>query len=216
MRVSAVRRSTVMSNSKIQPFLRSGVWVTFHDRYAQAAVRALNELVEGEATCLRSEQRLKAEGKDPSLIEYLTMKDREKLEVLSVTVEILCCMSVEAFLNFYGIVRLGDEFYRRNYERLGITEKLAALLATCQNVLLPEKTEIANVARKMFDRRNNLVHPKSKSITHKVPEHLTQAIDSIVEAKNRVEDMKEFFNLFKDYDKETEPIIESILRVEEA
>ncbi len=123
-----------MNQARVESFLRSGIWTTPHDLYSQAAFRALDRLLKEEEECLRTEERLKAKGEEPSVISYLTMAARENMQILSVSVEIFCCMSVEAFLNFYGVVRLGEEFFKRNYERLGITQKLEALLATCQGV----------------------------------------------------------------------------------
>lgn len=196
-----------MTFSTVQPFLRHGVWTTLHDRYGQAAIHALQELVEAKATYIERETKLKSDNQDPNLISYLMMEDGEQLEVMSVTVEILCCMSVEAFLNFYGVVRLGEEFYHRTFERLGILQKLPTLVATCQDILLPRGAEIATVIKRMFERRNSLVHPKAKDVSGGVHAHPDQADDSVTPAKNMVEDMRRFFRLFNDLDNDVGVIV---------
>ena len=70
-------------------------------------------------------------------------------------------MSVGAFLNLYGVCRLGEKFYKRNLERSGIVAKLQMLLASCDGILLPADAEITTLLTKISQKRNQLVHPKS-------------------------------------------------------
>ena len=193
-----------MSTRNIEPLSRSGAWNTEYFTYHKAALSALEELVRKAVNLQVHVEELKSQYQDPHYVFYLTMDRREKLEVLSVTVEIFCCMSVEAFLNFYGFVRLGEEFFKQNYERIGITQKLGALLATSQQILLPKDAEITKLVRKMFDRRNALVHPKTKEVDLSKPAPET---DIIAEAQQRVSEMKQFYQLFVGYDSEAEQII---------
>jgi hypothetical protein len=71
-------------------------------------------------------------------------------------------MAAEALLNFYGVVRLGETFYKRNLERMSIIPKLELLIAICDNKLLPKDAEISLVLRRVSERRNALVHPKPR------------------------------------------------------
>src|SRR2546426_9538898 len=73
-------------------------------------------------------------------------------------------MDLESFLNVYGVVRLGEAFYARHYERLGIGSKLAAILGTCCNTLLTPDDEISKVVSCLFEQRNALVHPKTREV----------------------------------------------------
>src|SRR5687768_6963451 len=44
---------------------------------------------------------------------------------------VLAAMSIEGFLNFYGTVRFGEEFFKTNFERLSPHQKLPAIVAGC-------------------------------------------------------------------------------------
>jgi hypothetical protein len=123
-------------------------------------------------------------------------------------------MSVEAFLNYYGVKLIGEESYKRTYEKIGITQKLEILLAIHKKVNLPRNSEITKLLRKMFDKRNNLVHPKTKEISF---DDLLQGNfgtlssdkDIIAEAVNRVQEMESFYRYFQEID----PEIKSLVRV---
>ena len=67
----------------------------------------------------------------------------DEIHGLSDSAVLFAAMAVESFLNFYGVVRLGEDFYSRNYERLGILQKLAAIVATCSGELLATDDEIS-------------------------------------------------------------------------
>jgi hypothetical protein len=190
-----------MSHRKVEPASRHGVWISHHNTYGQAALLALDKLVARAQEVEQKEQELRSEGTDPGYVTYLLSPDRDECHVLAVTTEIYCCMAIEAFLNFYGVVRLGEEFYKRNCERLGITEKLEILLAACENVLLEKGSEISRLLRKMFDRRNSLVHPKTKELTHlSLEQELSRSVDIVAEARQRVDELKRFVTLFAEYD----------------
>jgi hypothetical protein len=128
------------------------------------------------------------------LSEYL-----EKLEAfiaLSASAQVFCAMSVEALLNLYGVVRLGEEFYKRNLERSGVVPKLEILLATCDGILLPKDAELSALLRKISQKRNELVHPKSREFrvdrmdSANWPDELPKTVESAVT------DMERFFELF--------------------
>lgn len=74
------------------------------------------------------------------------------------------CMCFEAFLNFYGVRRLGQAYHKRFVERMGITEKLAYLLSIGTAETVSNDDEVIERCRRLFDARNALAHPKSKEI----------------------------------------------------
>ena len=75
------------------------------------------------------------------------------------------CMAIEGFLNLYGTVRLGEKRHKKLLERLGIVEKFCLLSLICTGNDLNPEDEICRSVRYVFDRRNALVHPKTKEIT---------------------------------------------------
>jgi hypothetical protein len=123
------------------------------------------------------------------------------------------CLAIESFLNYYGVVRLGEAFYVANYERLSATQKIAALLATCCGALVRKDSEIVTVVRQMFARRNALVHPTAREpkgdtpvarATHFV-ESVRQNVRDIEQPRAAVADMERFFVLMRKYDPAVKP-----------
>lgn len=86
------------------------------------------------------------------------------LEDMAAAAEIFAYMALEGFLNHYGAVCLGPDFYKANIERLGPDKKAAAILAITANVLLPPSDELMDLLADTSARRNQLVHPKSKPV----------------------------------------------------
>ncbi|MBU2590693.1 MAG: hypothetical protein KKC21_01565 [Nitrospinae bacterium] len=76
------------------------------------------------------------------------------------------CMTIEGFINNYGVRRLGEAFYKKNLERLGITEKLSLLILACIGKAIESNAVLMKKARALFDARNSLVHPKTKEFNH--------------------------------------------------
>jgi len=118
---------------------------------------------------------------------------------------VFSAMAVEGFLNYYGVKRLGNDFYRDNYERLNAHQKLSALVATCTGHLLPKHAELVTILRRLTERRNALVHPKAREVRpeakgvqpRRAPLHSAEAPTS---AADSVRDMERFFKLFAKLD----------------
>jgi hypothetical protein len=62
-----------------------------------------------------------------------------KRDLLSDAVKIFSAMAVGAFLNYYGVVRLGEDECASHFERLGLVPKLRTLLLVC-DFLSPNPT----------------------------------------------------------------------------
>lgn len=54
------------------------------------------------------------------------------------TVRIYAAMAVEGYLNFYGVLRLGQEVFDEHFERLGLVPKLRNLLLICDQLNIPK------------------------------------------------------------------------------
>ncbi len=75
-----------------------------------------------------------------------------------------CCMAVEAYLNYYGVRKFGEKFYKRTLERSGITEKLSNIILAVSGECIEPDDEIYREVKELFESRNRLVHPKTREI----------------------------------------------------
>jgi hypothetical protein len=71
-------------------------------------------------------------------------------------------MAVEGFLNYYGVVRMGEAEFARNFERLGLAAKLRALLLFCDSIRIADDDPLLTAVSNLTQYRNALVHPKTK------------------------------------------------------
>ena len=137
--------------------------------------------------------------------KVLFYQDKPKLEILCINIEIMCCMTVESFMNYYGIINLGNTIYKNTYERLGITQKLEILLAVCASSIIQNDSEILKIVRRMFERRNQLVHPKASRQNISISDMTKEKSRSVDEvppiqmAEQAINNMNRFFELFTEY-----------------
>jgi hypothetical protein len=99
-----------------------------------------------------------------SYIHYETDYLWHEAYKLATMVRIFACMSIEAFLNYYGTKCLGEDFYKQNIERLRISKKIAIIVALCSQSLIGKKDQLLIRLEAFFEIRNQLVHPKSRKI----------------------------------------------------
>jgi hypothetical protein len=105
-------------------------------------------------------------------------------------------MTVEGFLNYYGVVRLGEKEYIDHIERLGIIPKLRMLLLICDSLAVSEADSLVKIIKRIAQRRNLLVHPKAKELNGYIPADERPG-DKIPEAaREAVKDMEDFFREF--------------------
>jgi hypothetical protein len=89
-------------------------------------------------------------------------------DLLSDSVLIFAAMAVEAFLNYYGVVRMGEAEFARNFERLGVAAKLRSLLLFCDSIRITDDDPLLAAVNKLTQNRNALVHPKTKEVRNNV------------------------------------------------
>jgi hypothetical protein len=186
------------SKTSVLPFSRPGTWLVT-DGFRDRAHFCLDQVQAHDAEADRYFAHLKV---DP-LHRRRILKAADfpnALEFFSDSAVIAAAMAIEGFLNLYGVVRLGELFYQRNYERLSPAQKVAALLGTCCGVLIQKDNEIIQVAKRVFDRRNALVHPKSRDLGRK--DRASEAARQLPQqiAYDSVIDMERFATLFATYD----------------
>lgn len=195
-----------MSAATVQPIKRSGGWSGFHRLYRQAAHAAVADVKESHRKLGETWRRLDAPGGEIVLHEYMHQLDA--YIVLTATAELYCAMAVEALLNFYGVCRLGEEFYIRNLERSPIVAKLEMLLAACDGLIQPNDAELSVLLRRLSQQRNQLVHPKSREFKiERVPSD-SWADNAPKVVEQTATDMEKFFTLFAAINENTKAAVE--------
>jgi len=184
-----------MSKS-ILPYERHGAWTVSHPFYYDCAYRTLNEF---QATLLRlqaKEQELRVQYSDeeePLLTAFIYKETcdlhREAFKIATSSFLFLC-MCIESFINHYGTKRLGEEYYKRNLERVGITEKLSLLVVICHQTKLDPNDPMLKKTRALFDKRNELVHPKTKEFNFEKPEDFFSKHPKEINLQSDFDDME--------------------------
>jgi len=88
----------------------------------------------------------------------------EERNHLSDSVRIYAALSVEGFLNLYGMMRLGETAFKEHIERLGLIPKVKQLLFVCDGVKVDGNHALVASLRNLADNRNALVHPKAYEV----------------------------------------------------
>src|SRR6266550_1418017 len=143
----------------IAPYRRPGSW-EFEGGLREEAVRAL-ELAEQVSVDLRKEwevARARQLAGDKAAGRIVSRQRIVERNLFTTAAVVLSAMAAEAFLNFYGVKRMGQEFYERHYERLGLVPKLTGIIETCCSVRLDEDAEIVAIARAFSESLNRLAH----------------------------------------------------------
>lgn len=173
-----------------------GYWLSDHVRFFEAARL---QLVELELVTSRVKEQwpipegetLRDGAKHPELLALVRKRD-----LLSDSVKIFSAMAVEGFLNYYGVVRLGEDEYGTHFERLGLVPKIRVLLLICDSLSVASNDTLIKVLDRIAKRRNTLVHPKAKER----PGYLSaeeRGGDKVPEAaQEAVADMEQFFQEF--------------------
>ena len=182
---------------RVRPADVDGTWESNDARYRQYAHRLLAELLEQCRQVMATwpvgcgPQLVDAEATHKDLWELTRLRDRT-----SDTVRIYAAMSLEGYLNFYGVLRLGQQAYEKAFERLPIVTKLKRLLFTCDALHLSDSHEL--VARLTFvaNSRNGLVHPRAIEVVGDPKLHARSSTPVPGEAVSVVEGMEAFFAAF--------------------
>jgi hypothetical protein len=163
----------------------------------EAAKRMLKRLTEAEEALSKIETEYQQRG-EKDLFRVHNLDALDELADLSRCVSLFSCFSVESFLNLYGIVRLGEPFFNKHYERFGPQRKLIILVATCDGLLLGPTHEIVSIVSRLAARRNAIAHPTAKEWDS--TQNRTQIPDIIVpgDARQSINDALRFFTLFRE------------------
>ena len=157
-------------SSDILPYVRKGAWSSPHSFYYQCAYKSLDRYREVLNLLETKEQEIRDsnQNEDPrvlsTIINFGTIELNDECYREATSTLLFACMTLEGFLNHYGVRRLGELFYKKNIERVGITEKVSILILTCCHKSIGQDSNLIKKTRDLFDARNQLVHPKSREI----------------------------------------------------
>ena len=188
--------------------------------YFHSALRFYGIVLDAEKALIAKEKELQEEFSGYGVADFKiaiyssTRKEFSQLNEFSTATQIFSCMAIESFLNFYGVNQLGEDFYKRNFERLSPNQKLEALLAISVHLSLEKEDEICKVVRHMFDQRNRLVHPKAKQIeadSERI-EIVFGTNNPVSDAKKMIDDMRLFFDLFRKLDPSHSSLIDFLIK----
>jgi hypothetical protein len=110
-------------------------------------------------------ERNKAEAHDESHLIHLTEGERWDADNAAKKAVLLSCLYLEGTINAHGVFRLGEEFFELHLERLQPSSKIAVLLAICKQDLFAESTPTLRLVTRLFARRNQLAHAKTRELT---------------------------------------------------
>lgn len=140
-----------------------------------------------------------------SLLQITDQRNR-----LSDSVRIYSAMAVEGFLNLYGVLRLGQEEFDNQFERLGLIPKAKMLLLVCDSISVKKSDPLLIALDAVAQSRNALVHPKSREF--EIYSDLQPLPHSCIpdSARNSVQNMCRFFSEFAAAVPDALPLIQSI------
>ena len=195
-RVTKTAKKMTKAPYSIRPADYQGSWLTNDRQYFEGAHALLEELEKVVAEVNKRWPKPLGETvkKDEASPELWSLA--RKRDLLQDSVKIFSAMTVEAFLNFYGVVRLGQDAFESDFERLGPVAKLRKLIEVCDNVTLSDHEPIVQTLSRIAKRRNRLVHPRTSEVGGYVPA-VDRGGDKVPDvARESVSDMVHFFQQF--------------------
>lgn len=177
----------------VRPSSTPGGWFVDDKRFFQCSHALLSELETTAAEVLNQwpkplPESVKQDEASPELWRLVRRRD-----MLSDSVKVFSAMSVEAFLNFYGVVRLEQTYFDTYLERLGAVKKLKRLFDLCEHTKLTDTDYLVILLDRIAKRRNRLVHPRTVEVDAQasgIGDNIPQA------AREAVADMVAFFEEF--------------------
>jgi hypothetical protein len=109
---------------------------------------------------------------------------------------LFAAIAIEAFVNFYGVYRLGEEQFNRHVERLPWDRKVPLLLLICDGVEMDKEEPLMLALKAVVERRNRLAHPKTKQVPRDQPWQDREGQPIPETAQKQIEAMRDFFTQF--------------------
>jgi len=92
-----------------------------------------------------------------NILYYRTMSS-------AISAIIFQAFSVEAYMNFYGAIKLGDNVFKNHYDRISILDKIIIIPRIATGRDFPKGDNIYGLIKKLFKHRDMLVHYKSNAV----------------------------------------------------
>ena len=184
----------------VRPLGETRSWRTESSRYPEYSRMLLAELIELTAEIKAAWPPGAQTLKSGDVGHAELWEKARRRDMLSDSVRIFTAMAVESFLNFYGVVRLGQVPFDSFIERLSPFQKLQALLKICHGAAIDHSSAISQTVTKIAARRNSLVHPKATEVVgaSTQADKDADAIPIPGAAIEAVEDMTVFYRQFVD------------------
>jgi hypothetical protein len=179
----------------VRPLGETRTWLTESSRYPEYSRMLLDELIKLTAE-IKAEWPLGAGSLHSGDVGHAELwKKVRRRDLLSDSVRIFTAMAVESFLNFYGVVRLGQTPFDLYIERLSQPKKLQALLEICDGISANRCLAITAIVSKIAQRRNDLVHPKAREVVCEITQADKDADSTPIPgaALEAVQDMVTFY-----------------------
>lgn len=148
----------------LRPHDPEGVWESNDNRYRLYA----HELLAEHKVLCAELIRLWPIDVDSSITNPAQYPEITKLakkrDQSSDTARIYAAMAVEGYLNFYGVLRLGQQVFDDHFERMGLVPKLLVLLLVCDQLNVARNDPLVLLLDKVAQSRNLLVHPKATEV----------------------------------------------------
>ena len=188
--------SSARERFAIRPHDAQGVWESNDGRYRAYAHELLAQL---EVLCTEilaawpseAGASITDDSRYPELWKLARLRDRT-----SDTVRIYAAMAAEGFLNFYGVLRLGQRVYDEHFERLGAVPKLRSLLLICDQLEVPRNDPLVLCLDRLAQSRNALVHPKTREVLGNPATQKRSSTKLPEVAQESVANMEAFFEQF--------------------
>ncbi|MHC8322437.1 hypothetical protein ACYZT4_17390 [Pseudomonas sp. GB2N2] len=153
-----------MEKPQIYSMTESGAWNSEYMSHHQNAWHYYSDYATLTKRLTKSEKRHQKKGHTcESLIFHLTSDLHEASYRAATSTHLYACLAMEGFLNFYGVRRFGETYYKAEIERLPIAKKLEKIFLTVFGE--PPSDLLAQSVLETFQRRNKLAHPKTQEIS---------------------------------------------------
>ena len=186
-------------------------WQSEDARYYENASALLAELI---IIADKIKKDWPAEKSSINKTEYPNLYELgRKRDLVSDSVLIFSAMAVEGFVNFYGVLRLGEKVYQEYFERLPQEKKIKALLLFCDAIDIDNSHPLIKLSTKLARKRNNLLHPKTKEFSQLPAWESRSCSDTPETAIQAVKYLDDFFIEFVSLVPEANWLIPSKLKI---
>lgn len=121
---------------------------------------------------------------------------RNNVSKNSISCIIFLALSIEAYVNFFGSVKLGHSNFVTHYEKISTVDKLIVLTKAGIGKEFPKGDNIYQKVKRVFYLRNQLVHPKSQH--YKIPVDLTTSKKLFALDYDIKENIDSYINVFEE------------------